>query len=949
MLRVIACLTTQHDWRLVLLAGAICVLTSIAAINLFQRALATAGRARLLWLMTTGAAAGYGVWATHFVAILAFRPSVPVGYDLTITLASLFLAAIVTGIGFALTAASPAALAAPAGGAIVGLGTAAMHYTGMHALEVPARIEWAPDLVALSILLAVALGVAAMHLAVRSRGRTATLSGALFLALTILSLHFTGMAAAEIIPDPTVPTTALSLSQHALSIAIAAAAAAVLGISLVASLASSSRQHLIETAIATIPQGLCMYDRDRRVVVTNRRYAKLYGLSPESLKPGTTLREMLTARVERGVYGPIGSEDFVEAGLAKWDQDETSEIVQLKDGRFVSVHTRKSGDGVVSTHEDITERHLMHSELEQRNQMLREQEKRLHEQNVQLDAALNNISQGLCMFDGEQRLVICNERYLSMYGLTAKRVKPGTTLEEIVRLRIESGLYPFTEPNSYQHDWNTPTPSAAEWFQELADGRVFAIVRRPMESGGWVATHEDVTDRHRLHSQIEQQNSLLRQQELRLTAAKEQAELSNKAKSEFLANMSHEIRTPLNGVLGMAQSLWSDAQAMWADPLSLAQREKVAVILDSGNTLLALLNDVLDLSKIEAGKLEISYADGDIVKTVGRVRRLFLPQAEAKGLSIDFRCPPDFPRRLHYDPVRVRQCVSNVLSNAIKFTEAGTITIELSGEERDIDHIVSISVADTGIGMTPHTMAKLFSAFTQADSSTSRRFGGTGLGLTIARQLARLMGGDVTAVSQPGSGSKFTFSFRADPATGVADDLDMFAETNAPQLSDSLDLRHAKILLADDNGVNRQVIRLFLAPLGVSIVEAENGRVALEKLAAQSFDLVLLDIHMPVMDGRQTIEAIRRSEESWRTIPVIALTADAMSGDRERYLALGMDDYVSKPVDQRQLHAKIFSILGPRHAAAAPVSVKSGTSSGPGISQDELDCLFGQMDRARVN
>ena len=278
MLRVVACLTTQHDCRLVLLAGAICVLTRIAAINLFQRALATAGRARLLWLMTTGAAAGYGIWATHFVAILAFRPGVPVGYDLMITLASLFLAAIVTGIGFALTAVSPAALAAPAGGAIVGLGTAGMHYMGMQALEVPARIEWAPDLVALSILLAVGLGVAAMHFAVRSRGRTATLSGALFLALTILCLHFTGMAAAEIIPDPTVPTTALSLSQHALSIAIAAAAA-VLGVSLVASLASSSRQHLIETAIATIPQGLCMYDRDRRVVVTNRRYAEMYGLS----------------------------------------------------------------------------------------------------------------------------------------------------------------------------------------------------------------------------------------------------------------------------------------------------------------------------------------------------------------------------------------------------------------------------------------------------------------------------------------------------------------------------------------------------------------------------------------------------------------------------------------------------------------------------------------------
>ena len=264
--------------------------------------------------------------------------------------------------------------------------------------------------------------------------------------------------------------------------------------------------------------------------------------------------------------------------------------------------------------------------------------------------------------------------------------------------------------------------------------------------------------------------------------------------------------------------------------------------------------------KSDAGKLEIAPIDDDIVKTIGSIRWLFQPQAEAKGLSIDLSYPPDFPHWLHYDPVRIRQCMSNLLSNAVKFTDTGVIAIKLSAEERDGGHDVSITVADTGIGMTPDTLAKLFSAFTQGDGSTLRRFAGTGLGLAIARQLARMMGGDVAAASEPGKGSTFTFTFRAAAATRRDDDHQVLAETSIQQVPDGCDLLQARVLLTDDNAINRQVVRLLLAPLGVSVAEAENGRVALEKLAQERFDIVLLDIHMPVMDGWQTIEAIRRSE-----------------------------------------------------------------------------------------
>ena len=370
MLRVISCLTTQHDWRLVLLAAAVCFLTSFAAINLFHRSCATTGRTRLLWLITTGAATGYGIWATHFIAMLAFTPGVATGYDLLLTVSSLIAAAVITGAGLALAAMSGARWAAPAGGAVVGLGIAVMHYMGMWAFEVPGYIAWSADLVGMSIVLGGVFGVGALYVAANSSGPRPTLIAALLLTLAIVAHHFTAMGAATITADPTVAVTALSLSTNALSVTIASAAVAVLGISLVAAFAGSSRQQLIEkseaeiarqherleTALANMSQGLCMFDADQRVVVANTRYAEMYALSPEQLKPGTTLREILEARVANGIYGPIEAKEFVETGIASF-REKVSEILHLADGRFISVLRRPMpGGGLVSTHEDITER-----------------------------------------------------------------------------------------------------------------------------------------------------------------------------------------------------------------------------------------------------------------------------------------------------------------------------------------------------------------------------------------------------------------------------------------------------------------------------------------------------------------------------------------------------------------------------------------------------------------
>ncbi|HEY7799591.1 MAG TPA: response regulator [Hyphomonadaceae bacterium] len=400
-----------------------------------------------------------------------------------------------------------------------------------------------------------------------------------------------------------------------------------------------------------------------------------------------------------------------------------------------------------------------------------------------------------------------------------------------------------------------------------------------------------------------------------LRAAKEAAEASSRAKSQFLANMSHEIRTPLNGVLGMAQ-------ALEADELLAPQKEKVAIILDSGKSLMALLNDVLDLTKIEAGKLEISAVPGDFLHTMKRTRQLFQAQAEDKGLDLFVRYDSNFPQRLSYDPVRVRQCVSNLLSNAIKFTAQGRVEVGISSKALgDGLHLVQVEIVDTGIGMNAETVEKLFSVFTQADGATTRKFGGSGLGLAISRQLARMMGGDIVAESTEGKGSVFRLTFKAMEAAPAAPAQTPAAKTAEPVRRSGL--RGVRVLLTDDNAINRQVIKLFLAPQGCDMSEATNGKEALDKIASEEFDVVLLDVHMPVMDGKEAIQRIRANPK-WASLPVIALTADAMSGDRERYLSLGMTDYVSKPVDQRELLAKLHSVLKLEGPAAAPMA-KTGT------------------------
>jgi signal transduction histidine kinase/ActR/RegA family two-component response regulator len=379
------------------------------------------------------------------------------------------------------------------------------------------------------------------------------------------------------------------------------------------------------------------------------------------------------------------------------------------------------------------------------------------------------------------------------------------------------------------------------------------------------------------------------------------AESANAAKSTFLATMSHEIRTPLNGVLGMAQ-------AMAGDELSDRQRDRLSVIHRSGEALLAILNDVLDLSKIEAGKLELEHMEFELAEVARGAYSAFTALANKKGLSFAL----DIERargRYMGDPTRLRQILYNLISNALKFTEQGEIRVTAT---RD-GEILQITVADTGVGIAPESLHKLFAKFDQLDSSTTRRFGGTGLGLAICRELASLMDGEIGVESDLGLGSKFILRV---PLPRVGDERIVATVAEARAEKPDIALR---VLAAEDNAVNQLVLKTLLHQMGVDPTVVDNGQLAVDAWEEGDWDVILMDVQMPVMDGLSATAAIRNREADTgrpRT-PIIALTANAMSHQVEQYIAAGMDGHVAKPIQA----AELFEMLT---RAAVPPQAKPG-------------------------
>ncbi len=538
--------------------------------------------------------------------------------------------------------------------------------------------------------------------------------------------------------------------------------------------------------------------------------------------------------------------------------------------------------------------------------------------------AFDTLAEGLLVLDPKGRVVLANRAFMEVVGGDADKLV-GTAVSSLG----------WTQPAQAGTDgiqWELMVAGGQahrNLLMYLVDAqgrrRSFMVNGSPVpgaggKPAGMLVSLDDVTE--------------LEEQEIQLRLARDQAEAANRAKSDFLANMSHEIRTPMNAILGFTELL----RRGWQQDSRDAQRH-LDTILGSGRHLLALINDILDLSKVEAGRLEVERIPCPVHEIVQEVVGIMRVRAEEKGLALTVDFSQSLPATVLTDPPRVRQIVTNLVGNALKFTPSGTVTVSVRLHLDVVPARLSIDVADTGVGIASDKLEAIFDPFVQAEVSTTRQFGGTGLGLAISRRFARALGGDIVASSVPGQGS--TFHVSLDP--GPLDDVhwlapEQLAATHRREpsvVATRWVFEPRRVLVVDDGPENRELVRLVLEGAGLVVIEAENGAVALERVANDAPELVLMDVQMPVMDGYAATRALR---DRGCTLPVLALTANAMKGFEQDIEAAGFTGYLTKPVDIDALLAALALRLGgkPEEASDSPAAAAAVHATEPSVSVDPV-------------
>jgi signal transduction histidine kinase/CheY-like chemotaxis protein len=557
----------------------------------------------------------------------------------------------------------------------------------------------------------------------------------------------------------------------------------------------------LRESIDAIHDGFAVFDGDGRLVVANRAFSAPFG--DRGLAPGLGYADMLARAVADGIVDP-GEEgaDWVARMCARIDSDTIpSETVKLTRGRWLRLDDRRARDGdLVTLAVDIT-----------------------HE--MRLRAAIEAIPDGFVIFDREERLLLCNQRYRDLYPAAAPAMRTGTRFEDILRHGLAAGQHP--DAVGREEDWladRLAAHRAANGIteQSLPDGRWLRVHDHPTPDGGRVGLRVDITDEKTDQAALE--------------AARAAAEAANRAKSAFLANMSHEIRTPMNGVVGMAELLCDTA-------LTEEQRLFAETIKSSGEALLVIINDILDYSKLEAERMVLRPEPFDLERLIHETAMLLQPRAREKGIDLMIDFDMFLPTAFVGDPGRLRQVLTNLMGNAVKFTDRGHVLVRVVGLELDDGRRqLHVTVEDTGIGIAAEHLDHIFGEFNQVEAATNRRYEGTGLGLAITRRLVERMEGAVWVDSEPGRGSVFGFRVV----------LPVAEETRAPRLP--LTLR--RVLVVDDSFINRTILDRQLSPFGIEVALARSGAEALE-VVGSGFDLVLTDHDMPEMDGVALVQAVR--------------------------------------------------------------------------------------------
>ncbi|WKA29845.1 ATP-binding protein [Bradyrhizobium roseum] len=544
------------------------------------------------------------------------------------------------------------------------------------------------------------------------------------------------------------------------------------------------------------------------------------------------------------------------------------------------------------------------------------------ESQARLVDAIESLAQGFILYDREDRFVLANSHFREMFPELARVLTPGMQYDEVLRAALRLDLFGKLDADAEEwlartKAWHYAGSKAVERMNDM--GRWIQFVDHKTSDGGTVGLRTDITefkqvqtaleqklgDLERIRADLEMQKRELLETSEDLVKAKDAAEAASRAKSDFLAMMSHEIRTPLSGMVGMIELLRET-------PLSLEQERFTALAKESSDGLLNVVNDILDFSKLEAGRISPEFIEFDIVHVVKGVASLMTSKARDKGLELSIAVADGLPHWLKGDGNRIRQVLLNLVNNAIKFTDAGRIGIEVSHQSLADDQVeLRIEVTDTGIGIGPETQLQLFNPFVQADTSVSRKYGGSGLGLAICKQLCGLMGGAIGVDSHSGKGSRFWFTARCGIGSPrIAD---------APSLVPDLD-RSIKVLVAEDSPIIATLISSLLKKQNFEVQMVTNGLQAVAAVTKDTYDIVLMDINMPEMDGISATRAIRALPGRQSSLPIVALTANAIVGQREIYLAAGMNDYVTKPIQPHTLFQAIQRWVAPAGAGTAAAS-----------------------------
>jgi len=646
---------------------------------------------------------------------------------------------------------------------------------------------------------------------------------------------------------------------------------------------------LFKTTIDNIDQAVLFLDKDLRATIVNRRFQELWGMDEEFGKARPSMRELMEFNRHNDIYDIVDGEfdAYVKARetAVRAGSVEPAEMY-LKNGKtFIYQCVALENGTRMLTYFDITE-------LKNREEKLQKLARELSSANVEnqnlvdrLETVTENIDYGVLFLDSDLKTIFYNRAYRTLTSTPEELLSTQPTFREILQshynVKVDGLDYNKWEEYIENRIAEVKIGQVAPSERRYLNGRVVIHQCTALNDGSRMLTYYDITE--------------MKQYQAQLKEAKTFAESGNQAKSEFLANMSHEIRTPMNGILGMAEIL-SETK------LDERQTDCVNIITKSGSSLIAIINDILDFSKFEAGKLVLDPIPFNLKSCIEDVATLMAGGVPSSDVELVVRFNPNLPERCVGDVGRIRQVVTNLVSNALKFTHKGYVLINVDGQSCDDRVALKIEISDTGVGIPQEKLSSIFDKFEQADNSTTRQYGGTGLGLAISKRLVDLMQGDLTVSSVEGEGSKFEFSL----------DLAIDGNQNKPNLILS-NVQNMKILVVDDVDINRQILSEQIHGWGITPLCVESGEKALKILRKSTsgedqFGLVIFDYHMPEMDGEQLAKAIK-SDPALSAIPLIMLSSVGQKGDARFYRELGIDGYLVKPVRSGLLLDAIATIL----------------------------------------